>query len=110
DDRHAVERFDAVAQVARLRQPRRSPALAELAASLLELRLERGDAVRHPLRRGRARGLGRAVQERETSTQVRIRPGARERLDPAHPGTDALLAGDDEAPDLAAGPAVRAAA
>ena len=37
-------------------------------------------------------------------------PGARERLDPAHARADAPLAGDDEAPDLAAGAAVRAAA
>ena len=108
----------------RARPPRRdaasSPGLGRPAAAarlepalrLAQLVLERRDPVRRaPSTRlgadGRRRPLERRRRARRASASA---AGAGHRLDAAHPGADAPLAGDHEAADLAGRPAVRAAA
>ena len=78
---------------------------------LAQLVLERGDPVRQRVdatgrRPPRPPARGRRTASRTSASAA----GAGDRLDAAHPGADAPLAGDDEAADLAGGAAVRAAA
>src|SRR6185503_6407228 len=89
---------------------RAATAFPELSPRVLELRLERGHSIGERLGRRRADGLDRVLEEVEAGTQVGVRPRPGERLDAAHPRADAPLARDDEAADLAARAAVRAAA
>ena len=84
---------------------------AQSPAGLVELVLEGRDPVRQGLRRDSPRLSPRPrarVARRDASQASAPSPG--ERLDPAHPGADAPLAGDHEAPDLAGRPAVGPAA
>ena len=75
-----------------------------------QLLLERGDPLLERIRRPRADGRGGPLERVEPVLHERVGGRARDGLDPAHPGADALLAGDDEAADLARRAAVRPAA
>ena len=110
DDRDAVEGLDLVPQVRRPGRASPATALAQLAPRILELRLQRGDAIGERVGRRRTHRLHGVFEQVEAGAKVRIRPGAGERLDPTHARADAPLTGDHEAADLAAGAAVRAAA
>ena len=90
--------------------PAPPPALSRrlrLAQLVLERRDPVGDVVDR-LGADAPRPRARAQSKRSPHERVGRPPG--DRLDAAHPRADAPLAGDDEAADLAAGPAVRAAA
>src|SRR4029079_7867885 len=90
-------------------QPRRATGLQPL-LRLAQLVLQAADPFRPRLE---ARGAGRVagpVEGFQPAADQRVRAGAGHGLDPPGARSDAPLRGDQEAADLAARPAVRAAA
>ena len=111
------DQADAVADLARARRPApagsrqaRAPARLEPSLRLAQLLLERGDAVLDGVGRGRPDERRGALEAVEPLGHEGVGALAGHRLDAAHAGADAPLAGDEEAADLAGRPAVGAAA
>src|SRR5579862_805915 len=110
DDRHArPDQGGARRQLGRLGD-RPAGAGPRPPPGLLELVLERGDAIRQGLDRRGPGDAASALEQLQPVGDPGIGAIAGEGLDPTHARADAPLAGDHEAADLARGPAMGPAA